>query len=136
MAALTGNRSTPARDGKTFAIAAAAGVHAFAGALIALNAAGEATPGETALNLTGFGRAVREVDNTNGASGAAKVEIEKGCFRFENSTAADAISAAEIGETAFIVDDQTVAKTDGGGTRSPAGVIADVDSAGVWISFS
>ncbi|MFB0515162.1 MAG: hypothetical protein ACETWG_00985, partial [Candidatus Neomarinimicrobiota bacterium] len=33
----------------------------------------------------------------------------------------------------YIVDDQTVAKTDGTGTRSPAGFIEDVDSNGVWV---
>ena len=34
-----------------------------------------------------------------------------------------------------MVDDQTVAKTNGGNTRSPAGIIDSVDADGVWIRF-
>ena len=35
--------------------------------------------------------------------------------------------------TAYIVDDQTVAKTNGSSTRSAAGTIVDVDAQGVWV---
>jgi hypothetical protein len=34
-----------------------------------------------------------------------------------------------------LVDDQTLAATDGAGTRSEAGDIYDVDDDGVWIEF-
>jgi len=34
------------------------------------------------------------------------------------------------------VDDQTVALTDGTGARSRAGIIAGVDSDGVWVQFT
>ena len=50
-------------------------------------------------------------------------------------TAADAITLADIGKDCFIVDDQTVAKTDGAGTRSRAGRVFDVDADGVWVDF-
>ena len=46
------------------------------------------------------------------------------------------ITAADIDASAYIVDDETVAKTDGGGTRSIAGTIKQVDAAGVWILFA
>ena len=39
------------------------------------------------------------------------------------------------GRGGFVVDDETVAKTNGGGTRSPAGIIADADDQGVWVRF-
>ncbi|MBD3728755.1 MAG: hypothetical protein IE933_03535 [Sphingomonadales bacterium] len=136
MVALTESRLTPKRDGRRYSRGAAAGVKIFAGAIVALSAAGFATPGATAVGLTADGIAVDDVDNTNGANGALQVEVEKGTFRFANSAAGDAITAAEIGDTAYIVDDQTVAKTDGGATRSVAGKIVDVDAQGVWIEIA
>ena len=35
-----------------------------------------------------------------------------------------------------MVDDQTVAKTDGTGTRSAAGVVVNVDALGVWVDHT
>ena len=55
--------------------------------------------------------------------------------QFANSAATDAITLADIGKDCFIVDDQTVAKTDGSGTRSRAGRVFDVDADGVWVEF-
>ena len=53
-----------------------------------------------------------------------------------NSAAADQITAADIGNDCYGVDDQTVAKTNGANTRSVAGKIYDVDAQGVWVKFS
>lgn len=48
---------------------------------------------------------------------------------FANSSAGDAIAApGQIGSLCYIVDDQTVAKTDASGTRSVAGRVWAVDS--------
>lgn len=105
----------------------------YAGSLVCLGADGFAVPGTTALGLTPLGRAERRVDNSDGESGAVRVRYRRGCFRWDNSPAADEITAAEIGNACYVVDDQTVAKSDGGGTRSHAGIIADVDAFGVWV---
>jgi hypothetical protein len=35
----------------------------------------------------------------------------------------------------FIVDDETVAKTNGSSTRSVAGICRGVDAQGVWVEF-
>jgi len=59
--------------------------------------------------------------------------VQPGIHRWENSAAGDAITKAEIGDRCYIVDDQTVAKTDGSSTRSPAGIVVAVDSLGVWV---
>lgn len=133
MAALTGPRNTATRDGKKYAAPAAAAKKFFAGGLVMIDAAGNATPGATALNLKKGGRMCDTVDNLSGAAGAKTVEFEKGLFRFNNSSAGDAITRAEIDTDAYVVDDQTVAKTNGGGTRSIAGKIKDLDAQGVWI---
>lgn len=133
--ALTKDRDTKRRDGVQFSHPIAAATVIFAGALVALNAAGDAVPGSTSTTLKAVGVAQETVDNSSGAAGAVRVEVRRGLFRFGNSAAADAITRAEIGSNAYIVDDETVAKTSGTSTRSIAGVIRDVDSAGVWIEI-
>lgn len=135
MAALTADRNTPHRDGSILEIPVAAATLIYAGALVAGNAAGLATRGATAVGLVGLGRAEARADNSAGAAGDIAVRIAKGVFRFANSAAADAVTRGEIGDVAYIVDDQTVAKTDGAGTRSPAGIVFDADALGVWIKF-
>lgn len=133
MAALTADRNTPQKEGEIIVLPAAAAKKFYAGALVALDAAGRATPGAAATTLKGLGRCEQAIDNSAGAAGAVSVEIRRGVFRFANSAAGDAITAVEIGADCYIVDDQTVAKTNGGTTRSVAGRIMDVDAQGVWV---
>jgi len=135
MAALTGDRKTPIREGGIIALGVAAAKKIFAGALVAIDASGNATPGATATTLKGAGRADAHADNSAGAAGDITVAIRKGVFRFANSAAADEITDAEIGDDCYIVDDQTVAKTDGTATRSVAGKVFDVGADGVWVKF-
>ena len=135
MAALSEARAIKKRAGKHFLRAVAGTKKIFEGALVCLNSTGYATPGALAATLVADGVARETVDNTAGADGAVTVEIEKGVFPFANSTSTDAITRAEIGDNAYIVDDQTVAKTDAGATRSVAGKIVDVDADGVWIEI-
>lgn len=133
--ALAADRNTPRREGGIHNGGVAASVLIYAGALLMRNAAGYITPGATATGSVGVGRAERQVDNSSGAAGAETVDFRPGTFRYKNSAAADAITIAEIGDKCFIVDDETVAKTDGTGTRSPAGIVEDVDAQGVWVRF-
>ncbi|MGK7664252.1 MULTISPECIES: hypothetical protein [unclassified Marinovum] len=138
MPALTDNRNTPQRLDPAPAPrrgGVAASQKIFAGALVMRNAAGFLVKGATATGLVGAGRAEALVDNSAGSAGDEQVDFAPGTFRFENSAAADEITAADIGNLCFAVDDQTVAKTDGTGTRSPAGAIEDVDELGVWVRF-
>lgn len=134
MVALTAARlATAQRDGIEFSRQVAANARIFEGALVCLSATGFATPGATATTLKADGVARETVDNTGGANGAVRVTVRKGVFPFVNSAAGDAITIADIGTDCFIVDDQTVAKTNGTNTRSVAGRVVDVDSAGVWV---
>ncbi len=133
MAAIQG-RDTEARNKfglLPFLVAAAK--HIYAGTLVVLNATGYVEPATTALGKIPVGRAREEVDNTLGQDGDESITVEQGEFKFDNSAAGDAITIAEIGDMCYAVDDQTVAKTNGGGTRSPAGFITGVDDDGVWI---
>jgi hypothetical protein len=135
MAALTEDRDTPKKDNKKFGLPVAAATKLFAGGIGCLSATGYLVPGSTATTLKAVGRINEQVDNSAGADGDLKVEIDRGLFRFKNSAAADEITNVEIGSDCYIVDDQTVAKTDGGATRSVAGKVRDVDSLGVWVEF-
>lgn len=133
--ALTKDRDTKARDGKTFNAPVAGTKVIYAGALVALSATGYLTPGAVATTLKKAGRAKAFVSNAGGADGVVSAEYEMGCFRYKNSASTDEITRADIGNNCYIVDDETVAKTNGTNTRSVAGEIVDVDAGGVWVLF-
>lgn len=134
MAALTKDRNTSERSGKEFSFPVKAGTRIFAGAIVVLTT-GIAEPGKTGTGLVAVGRAEAHADNRNGGNGDIDVPVRAGVFRFDNSADADEITRAEIGADAWIVDDQTVAKTDGSAARSKAGRIVDVDDLGVWVQL-
>lgn len=135
MTALTSDRNTPRMEGDLRVGAVAAATLIFAGAIVMRDAAGNLTKGQTATGLVGVGRAEERVDNSTGAAGDEDLPYRPGCYRVVNSAGADEITTADCGNKCFAVDDQTVAKTDGTGTRSPAGIIDDVDAHGVWVRF-
>jgi len=135
MAALTADRDTVERGGSNLSLPVAAAKKIYAGSLVARDASGNATPGAVATTLRGVGRAAETVDNSGGAAGDLAVPIDRGIFRFGNSASGDLIARADIGNDCYIVDDQTVAKTNGTSTRSVAGKVFDVDALGVWVDF-
>lgn len=134
MAALTEDRNTLQALGDMREGLMAATTTIFAGAIVMRDAAGHLTKGATATGLVGVGRAEKRAVNA-GSAGDAAAKYRPGIFRFANSTAADQITISEIGKPCFAVDDQTVAKTDGGATRSIAGFVDHVDDQGVWVRF-
>jgi hypothetical protein len=131
--ALTKDRNTPmmAEGAKVLVLPAGAGKKIYAGALVAVNA-GYAEPASTATGLIAAGRAEESVDNTNGAAGAVSVRVRRGVFKYKNKSD-DAVTQAEVLTDCYIVDDETVAKTNGTNTRSKAGRVIAVDSDGVWV---
>ncbi|MGY8829677.1 MAG: hypothetical protein ACKVIS_09015 [Pseudomonadales bacterium] len=133
--ALTKDRNTVRRDGVQYSDPVAAATRIFGGSLVCLNAAGNAVPGSLSATLKARGVAQEHVDNRDGAAGDLRIESRRGVFPFANSTSTDEITRADIGASAYIVDDQTVAKTSATNTRSIAGVIRDVDSNGVWVEI-
>jgi hypothetical protein len=131
--ALTKDRNTHSRDGELFNVPMAAAANVYAGGIVMLNATGYATPGAAATGQICAGRAEEHVDNSAGADGDLTITVRSGVFKFANSASTDEITAAEVGDDCYIVDDQTVAKTDGTSTRSVAGKVVGVDSDGVWV---
>lgn len=102
----------------------------YQGSLVMLDA-GYAKPGATATGKFAVGRAM-ETKTNSGADGAKNIKVECGIFKYTNS-GADAVDANDAGAVCWIVDDETVAETNGTNTRSPAGIVEAVESDGVWV---
>lgn len=136
MTATTVDRGTQRRDANQFAFPVAAATKIPGGVIVALNASGQAVNGATSTTLKAVGMSEALADNTAGAAGDIKVLVRRGCFKFGNSSAGDLIALADVGSSCYIVDNQTVAKTNGSSTRSIAGTVRDIDSDGsVWVEF-
>jgi hypothetical protein len=111
----------------------------YQGALVCVDTADDnlGKRGAASTTLIAVGIAQSTVDNTNGGDRGASVEVRSGAYRFENSAAADEVTADDhLFKVVYIVDDQTVAATDGTGTRSPAGIVVGFEGSRpiVWVS--
>lgn len=128
MSALSANRNSPRRDAMLAVYVASATIYA-GGMVTLLTSGGTAVPAGTAS----AGHCVGVAQNA--AASGDSVTVERGCYRFANSTSGDLIALSDIGQLCYIVDDQTVAKTDNSGARKVAGLIVDADDNGVWVQF-
>ncbi|MDO9501396.1 hypothetical protein [Falsiroseomonas sp.] len=133
MAALTKDRDTPmmGEGGMMFVLPHGSAVTIYRGALVVVDSTGTVKPGTTATGLKAAGRA-----ETGTTDDAALARFRRGVFLFENSASGEAITNAHYGDDVFIVDDQTVARTNGTGTRSVAGKCRGVHASGrVWVEI-
>jgi len=129
---LSKDRNTPRREGDMLYLPVAANTKIYAGAFVAVDADGNAVPGSESTGIKAAGRADEFVDNTDGSAGDKHILVRRGVFKWKNS-AVDPITSSDILGICYIVDDETVARTDGTGTRSEAGKVLEVDSDGVWV---
>jgi hypothetical protein len=88
---------------------------------VAVNTAtGFAGPATTSTTIRVLGVATSRA--VNGAvAGATSVPYESGDWEFANLVG-DPLTTADIGNACFVVDDDTVARTNGTSTRSAAGI--------------
>jgi hypothetical protein len=108
----------------------------YAGTIAAIDSAGLAIKAITATTGRVLGVFRKSINTTGLADGAVTAEMERGCFGpFANSAAGDQITAADLGTTCYVVDDQTVAKTSGSSTRVAAGLVWSVGADGVYVDF-
>lgn len=136
MTAITEARDTPRRDGVDFSYPAGAAKTILQGTLVVLDGTtGNAEMATTATGKVCVGVATQTVDNSAGGAGALNVPVRRGVFRFANSGSTDEIKHVDINATCYLVDNQTVAKTNGSTTRSVAGIVRDVDASGVWVEI-
>ena len=132
MVDLTTGRNTFKRLGDHRLEPMAAGAKIFIGAIVMRNAAGHVTKGATATGCIGVGRSGNTYDNTAGAAGDLACEYLTGVFGYAN-LGTDLVTQADVGKLCFIADDQTVARTNGGNTRSPAGYVDGIEGSTVWV---
>lgn len=131
--ALTADRNTPSKKTQRLPVPVAANAKIYAGSIVCANAAGYAAPGAVSTTLTYLGRADESVDNTGGLDGAVTITVSRGeAFLFGNS-GADPVVQGDLGKVCYIVDDQTVAHTNGANARSPAGKVMGIEAGGVWV---
>lgn len=123
--ALERARRTEAWKYKGFTLAS--GNKAWKGGRAALNSVGKVVPATSTVGLRVVGIFAETVDATAGDL-PVQVDLEREVVleRFTNATAGDAIAATDVGNIAYMMDDQTVTITAAG--RSPAGRIWDVDA--------
>lgn len=132
MTAAISDRNTPRRERGLLVVAIAAATTVHNGLIACVNANGYAVEGSTATDLIYLGRFEETVTNA-GAAGDVSVRIRTNeAFQFENS-ATDPVTQSNFGDFCFIEDNQTVAATDGTGTRSKAGRVVGIDEHGVWV---
>ncbi|HEU4409313.1 MAG TPA: hypothetical protein VFS43_28905 [Polyangiaceae bacterium] len=129
MAALTAPRSPSRRGDVAYAhkgVPMAASTTIFRGGMVDKAASGGMFK-PAATNTTDKCQGVALETKTNGAvAGATSIQIATGVHNMNNSSAGDQITAADIGNDCFVVDDNTVARTNGGSTRHVAGKVWDV----------
>ena len=137
MTAATQDRDTQEVQGRTRAFPVEAATKIYGGTIACVNASGRLTKGIVATTLKAVGVALTTYDNAGGGAGAITGEVKAGVYGpFANSASADLIAASDVGSDCYIVDDSTVAKTNGTNTRSVAGKVWNVEPSGVWVKFA
>lgn len=136
MTAAAADRLTKTRSGERVSLPVKGSIKIYAGTIVALGSDGYARPGRATSTDTIVGIAEKLADNSSGSDGDISIEVMRRVIGiFANSSSGDAITLTERGKTVFVVDDQTVAKTNNSGARPAAGKVIDVDSEGVWVEF-
>jgi len=130
---LTNDRDTHRSELTLVTDPVAASTRIFGGSIVMLDSSGNAVPGATATGLVPRGISQEHVDNSAGSAGEKNVRSRRGVFCLTND---GSVTRTDIGGQAYVVDDETVANSDGTGTRSALGKIIDVDAKGVWVEIA
>ena len=138
MTALATSRDTPVLAGgacpSIIAYPMAASITLYEGAMAMQDVNGRAAVAANGVNKFAIGK-VRGTKTCSSVAGSTTVEIDRSTARFANSATTGLITIADIGRRCYVVDDQTVSRIDGGGTRCVAGIVEGVDADGVWVRF-
>ena len=105
----------------------AANARIYRGAMVALDAQGNAIPALPASPVM-RGVARDEANNTGGAAGAISVETARGCWLLKNN---GTVNRTHIGKSVYVVDDETV----GAAGTLVAGRCLDVTPGGVAVEI-
>ncbi len=118
----------------------AAGATIWQGAMVALVTTGGVTYAEPAAATAGLvivGAARETANNLGGAAGAINVGVENDACMMNND-ATNPVTAALIGQSVYVVDDNTVSASSSSGARPVAGVLFEMDPVtGLpWVKFT
>lgn len=105
------------------------------GSLVAANANGELRPAADVAAITVVGVAQLKMVNTTGAAAKCtpKARVAAGVFKFA-TTGGNALTAADIGKNACVLDDQTVVRAAGTTNAIVAGTVESIDpDGGIWV---
>jgi hypothetical protein len=138
MAALTNSRNTPelADSGRMQVYPVEANTTVYLGSMVALNGNGNAVPASSSPSLKIIGRVEmvnnglpgQDAANNPGLAGAIAVAARRGVFMYAVNDGS--IGAAQVGQIAFAVDDNSVSIGDGSGGVAVAAQAAAFPSAG------
>lgn len=136
MPAATHDRNTRRRGSDVRTLTVAADTVIPAGVIAAVNAAGHlvnaGTPG--AVRVVGYTQS--RADNAGGVAGALMHPAWRGVAGpFATGAGADQVGAADVGALCYVIDNQTVARVDGGTGRLDAGRVWAVEDGGVYVLF-
>lgn len=126
---ISADRNTPYRPSQLFSYPVAASTHLYAGQAVVLDASGNAEAASLATGKVAVGICQEEVNNT-GSAGAKNVTVKIGCFKLANY---GSITKTSIGDIVYFYDDVSVQAS--GSSASPAGVMRDIESDGVWVEI-
>ena len=107
----------------------------YKGAIVCTNASGYLVPGADTANFNCVGIATEAADNTGGANGDLEILVYRG-VAYVSTTGANAVTQANVGQDAVILDDNTIVLAAGATNDTTAGEIMAVDSYGVAVNFT
>ena len=107
----------------------------YAGALVCINAAGFAVPAAAAANNVAVGIAIQT--KKTGSGGSDKIVVRAGVIAKLGHTSVNAnkIARADVGNAAYVVDDESVGDA-GGAVDIIAGMVVGFDDDGVWVDLN
>ena len=104
MTALTDTRDTLRKPGEIISFDMGVDI-VYKGALVMVSAAGYAIAGDDTADCFFVGLSLKEVDNSSGSAGDTSVRVNReGTYVY----ACTGMTQANVGDTVYIVDDQTV----------------------------
>jgi hypothetical protein len=128
------DRNTLKKDGELIAVPVAASTVIEAGKMAAANADGHAVEASDTAGITVLGKADQRMDNSAGSNGDVDVLVErKKAFLFKNS-ATNPVTAAKIGKTVYVEDDETVSADTV--NDIPAGKCLGLEGSSVWVEIA
>jgi len=124
---LSANRDAKIHSGLERQKIVKAGVTLWKGALVAMSpTTGAVEPAGPLATAVILGIAEAKVIG----DGILTVPIRSGFVELTIGTSADALTINDIGKKVYAINDQTVGKTDGTGTRAAAGILFDIADTG------